>query len=154
VNTKALMDGPALKLVLDTNIVLDLWVYDDPVSAPLRKALADPETVWLASDAMREELARVLFYPQIQKRLNARALPAEAVLAQFDQRTCIAPAALKAPYTCKDADDQKFIDLAAAHGAHLLSKDAEVLCMAKRLARLGVAVSRELPSACCAAVDG
>jgi predicted nucleic acid-binding protein len=49
----------------------------------------------------------------------------------------------KAPYTCKDADDQKFIDLAAAHRAVLLSKDKAVLRMAKRLATLGVSVGRQ-----------
>jgi hypothetical protein len=41
---------------------------------------------------------------------------------------------------CNDADDQKFIDLAVAHQALLISKDKEVLRMKNRLARLGVAV--------------
>jgi predicted nucleic acid-binding protein len=40
--------------------------------------------------------------------------------------------------TCKDPDDQKFIDLAVAHQAHLLSKDHAVLCMQKRLLSLRV----------------
>ena len=44
-------------------------------------------------------------------------------------------------YTCKDADDQKFIDLAVQHGAALHSKDAEVLCMKKRLERCGVVLN-------------
>ena len=101
-------------LVLDTNIVLDLFVYEDPATLALREQLAQPATRWLATAAMREELARVLGYPQIVKRLTARALPAEAVLALFDQRVEIVPAAPKAPYTCKDADDQRFIDLAVA----------------------------------------
>ncbi|MDG5975273.1 hypothetical protein H010_08446 [Hydrogenophaga taeniospiralis CCUG 15921] len=134
-------------LVLDTNIVLDLWVYEDPATEPLRAALAEPRTVWLATDAMREELARVLAYPQIVKRLAARALPAGEVLAAFDRRVQIVSDASKAPYTCKDADDQKFIDLAVAHGAALLSKDAHVLSMARRLDRLGVRVSRQWPGA-------
>ena len=133
-----------MALVLDTNIVLDLFVYEDPTTEPLRLVLAASQTDWLATDAMREELARVLGYPQIQKRLNAKALPAATVLARFDVRARIVAGAAKAPYTCKDADDQKFIDLAAAHGAVLLSKDAEVLCMTKRLAKLGVLVARAL----------
>lgn len=132
-------------LVLDTNIVLDLFVYEDPVSEPLRALLVDERTQWLASVEMRDELERVLGYPQIQKRLSARNLPAQSVLAHFDQRSRRVPAAAKAPYTCKDTDDQKFIDLAAAHAAILISKDAEVLCMAKRLSRLGVAVVKALP---------
>ncbi|AOW15024.1 twitching motility protein PilT [Hydrogenophaga crassostreae] len=134
-----------MKLVIDTNIVLDLWVFEDTASAPLRDLLADPGVVWLATHAMREELERVLAYPQIVKRLTARALPAEVVLALFDARSQTVPAAAKAPYTCKDADDQRFIDLAVAHGATLLSKDAEVLCMARRLSKLGVMVTRAFP---------
>ena len=133
-----------MRLVLDTNIVLDLWVYEDPVVEPLRLALADTDTDWLATASMRAELVRVLGYPQIVKRLVARALPAESVLTRFDQRARIEPAAPKAPYTCKDKDDQVFIDLAVQHRATLVSKDAEVLCMAKRLAKLGVSVQRSL----------
>ncbi len=132
-------------VVLDTNIVLDLFVYEDPASAPMRAALAEPGLRWLATDAMREELARVLSYPQIAKRLSARALPAAAVLAAFDHRASLMVPATKAPFVCKDADDQKFIDLAVAHRAALISKDAAVLCMAKRLSRLGVAVGRRWP---------
>lgn len=134
-----------LKLVLDTNIVLDLLVYEDAATGALHAALGDPLTEWLATDGMREELARVLAYPQIAKRMAARELPADAVLTRFDGLARIVPAAPKAPYTCKDADDQRFIDLAVAHRAMLLSKDAEVLCMAKRLARLEVLVLQALP---------
>jgi succinyl-CoA synthetase alpha subunit len=62
--------------------------------------------------------------------------------AAFDARATLCEVAPKAVFTCKDADDQKFIDLAAAHRAQLLSKDKAVLCMARRLKTLGVAVSR------------
>ena len=135
--------GASVTLVLDTNVVLDLFVYEDPATVPLRAALAEPHTRWLATPVMREELRRVLAYPQVVKRLEARALTAEAVLASFDARAQPADIAPKAPYTCKDTDDQQFIDLAVAHTAILLSKDKAVLCMAKRLATLGVAVSRQ-----------
>ncbi|WP_234267148.1 putative toxin-antitoxin system toxin component, PIN family [Hydrogenophaga sp. NFH-34] len=133
-------------LVLDTNIVLDLFVYADPAVAPLYEALAQGKAHWHATAAMREELARVLTYPHIVRRLERRPVTASAVLAAFDERAKIVPAAPKAAYTCKDPDDQKFIDLAAAlatpQGATLLSKDAAVLCMARRLATLGVDVAR------------
>jgi putative PIN family toxin of toxin-antitoxin system len=135
-------DEGGVVFVLDTNIVLDLFVYQDPAAAALREQLEQPATRWLATVAMREELERVLGYPQIVKGLAARAIPAQAVLAEFDQRAETVPPALKAPYTCKDPDDQRFIDLAVAHQAVLVSKDAEVLCMAKRLDRLGVVVKR------------
>ena len=128
-------------VVLDTNIVLDLWVFDDPANASLRTALEDGALRWLATAAMREELSRVLAYPQIVRRLTARDLPAQDVLARFDRYAQLQPEAPKAPYTCKDADDQKFIDLAVHHGAALHSKDAQVLCMKNRLARCGVALN-------------
>ena len=133
-------------LVLDTNIVLDLFVYEDPATAPLRERLADGQTRWLATAVMREELRRVLDYPQVVRRLEARGLSTEAVLSAFDGRVRTVDVAPKAPYTCKDPDDQKFIDLAVAHTATLLSKDKAVLCMRKRLATLGVAVSRQWPA--------
>jgi putative PIN family toxin of toxin-antitoxin system len=140
------MRPSAAVLVLDTNIVLDLFVYEDPATVPLRELLADARTQWLATAVMREELRRVLAYPQVVKRLDARRLSAEAVMAAFDGRVQLADIAPKAPYTCKDTDDQQFIDLAVGHAATLLSKDKAVLCMGKRLARLGVTVSRRWPT--------
>ena len=133
-------------LVLDTNVVLDLFVYEDPATVPLRERLADAQTRWLATPVMREELRRVLDYPQVVMRLASRALTAEEVLAAFDARVQIVDLAPKAPYTCKDGDDQQFIDLAVQHRATLLSKDKAVLCMRKRLATLGVAVGRQWPA--------
>jgi len=55
--------------------------------------------------------------------------------------------AAKAPYVCKDADDQKFVDLAAAHTSQLISKDKAVLTLRNRMARLGVAVGKRFPAA-------
>lgn len=132
-------------LVLDTNIVLDLFVYEDPATEPLRSLLADGQVRWLATPVMREELRRVLAYPQVVKRLGARSLDAAAVLAAFDRRAQTVDVAPKAPYTCKDPDDQQFIDLAVQHSATLLSKDKAVLSMGRRLARLGVMVGRQWP---------
>ena len=132
-------------IVLDTNIVLDLWVFDDPASEPLRTAVQAGALAWLATAAMREELQRVLDYPHIARRLAARAMGADTVLAHFDRHARLQPEAPKAPYVCKDADDQKFIDLAVQHGAALHSKDAQVLCMKNRLARCGVVLNPLVP---------
>jgi predicted nucleic acid-binding protein len=134
-----------VRRVLDTNIVLDLWVFDEPRAEALRLSVETGGTHWLATAAMRQELTRVLAYPQIAKRLTHRALPAEAVLGHFDRWAQLQPDAPKAPYVCKDTDDQMFIDLAVAHTAALHSKDAQVLCMKKRLERCGVALNPQLP---------
>jgi putative PIN family toxin of toxin-antitoxin system len=125
-------------VVLDTNIVLDVFVFNDAAAQPLKTALDAGTLDWIATQAMRDELARVLDYPQIVPRLVFYQITAEQVLAQFDRHTRLLAVALKARLTCSDPDDQKFIDLAVAGQALLLSKDRHVLSMSKRLLALGV----------------
>ena len=127
-------------IVLDTNIVLDVFVFPDPAAAPLRAALQAGELDWLASLPMREELARVLAYPKIVPRLAFYGLTADSVLGAFDKHARLVDAAAKASLTCSDPDDQQFIDLAVAHRAVLLSKDRAVISMKKRLLAQGVRV--------------
>lgn len=125
-------------IVLDTNIVLDLFVFEDLATGPLHASLESDAVRWLATQAMRDELERVLSYPQIVRSLSFHQKSVAQVLERFDALARIVPTSPKAPVTCKDPDDQKFIDLAVDHQAMLLSKDHAVLCMAKRLASLGV----------------
>ena len=132
-----------MKLVIDTNVVLDLFVFDDPATPPLRLALEAGRVRWLATAVMREDLRRVLHYVHLQPRLQYHGLAVDDVLARFDARAEIVDIAPRAPYVCKDADDQKFIDLAYAHRTALLSKDKAVLKLRKRLMAQGVDVARE-----------
>lgn len=133
-------------VILDTNIVLDTFVFNDPAAKPLRQALEAGSLRWIATTPMREELARVLAYPKIAKRLDFYQLQATDVLAQFDARVEMVGVADKAPIICKDPDDQKFIDLAVAHQALVLSKDNAVLCMKKRLLALGAQAQSAIES--------
>jgi putative PIN family toxin of toxin-antitoxin system len=133
-------------VVIDTNIVLDLWVYQDPATPLLLAALQQGQLRWLATAPMREELLRVLDYPHIAQRRTRDGLSAQAVLDQFEALVHFQDPAPKAAYICKDADDQKFIDLAVAHRALLLSKDKQVLRLTNRLARLGVVVRQKYGS--------
>ena len=52
--------------VIDTNIVLDLWLFEDPATVPLRAALQSGRISHLATHSMRDELERVLTYPHIE----------------------------------------------------------------------------------------
>ena len=124
--------------MLDTNIVLDLLLFKDPATQPLKQALASNKIQWLTTQVMRDELQRVLSYPKIMARLAVTELDAPSVLQQFDTRARLVEVAPKASVTCRDPDDQKFIDLAVQHQAMLLSKDRAVLCMKKRLLTLSV----------------
>ncbi|MCW2312349.1 putative toxin-antitoxin system toxin component, PIN family [Rhodoferax antarcticus] len=134
------------RLVLDTNIVLDLFLFHDPATRALQCAMEQGQLQWVATAPMREELARVLGYGAIGKCLAQQAVVAEQVLAAFDAQAQIVAVAPKASVTCQDPDDQKFIDLAVTHQATLLSKDKAVLCMKKRLLALDVKASVAIDS--------
>ena len=132
--------------VIDTNIVLDLWLFEDPSTIPLRAALQSGAISHLATGSMRDELERVLTYPHIIKRMAKSNIQAPDILNRFDEYQLAAEPAAKAACTCKDPDDQKFIDLAVAHAVPLLSKDKAILCMKKRLLQSGVVLNpRDLP---------
>jgi len=125
-------------LVIDTNVVLDLLVFRDPAAAPLHDGLAQGRLRWLATAAMRGELARVLGYPAVARRMEAAGCTPQQVLHDFDGRSHLVDAPARCGVECSDPDDQCFIDLAVHHGCALLSKDAAVLSLKQRLAALGV----------------
>ena len=127
--------------VIDTNIVLDLWLFEDPATIPLRAALQSGAISHLATASMRDELERVLTYPHLVKRMAKSSIQAQNILNRFDEYLLAAEPAVKAACTCKDPDDQKFIDLAVAHAVPLLSKDNAILCMRKRLLQSGVVLN-------------
>ncbi|UCU98906.1 putative toxin-antitoxin system toxin component, PIN family [Acidovorax radicis] len=135
---------PARPVVVDTNVALDLLIFSDPRTAPLRALLAQGRLAWIATQVMRDELERVLAYPHIAARMAYYRVDAGQVLAGFDAQARLVDVAPRISYVCKDADDQKFIDLAAAHRAILLSKDKAVICMRKRLLTLDAHVATAL----------
>ena len=132
----AVDDRPCI--VIDTNVLLDIWVYSDPATPALLKALESGQLRWLVTEPMREELLRVLDYAHIAKRRDKDGLSLQAVMQAFDRLSLPAAQAPRSAFVCKDPDDQKFIDLAVAHTATLLSKDKLVLKLGKRLKSVGV----------------
>jgi putative PIN family toxin of toxin-antitoxin system len=146
---------PIQSVVIDTNVVLDMSLFEDPRVEVLKQKLQARRLLWLATAAMREELVRVLTYPHLVAKAEHKDLQRgqplgrtlEQVLQLFDAGSQCCEPAPKARFICKDADDQKFIDLAAEQGAMLISKDKAVLALTKRLARLGVKVcnTSEMP---------
>lgn len=132
-------------VVIDTNIVLDLLLFAEPAVEPLRQALQQQRLRWLAIPRMRNELERVLQYPQIAPRMAFYGHSPEQLLQRMDAVVQYVEPAGPAGVSCKDTDDQCFVDLAAAHQAILLSKDAQVLKLRKRLAKQQVLVARLLP---------
>jgi len=127
-------------LVLDTNIVLDLLLFDDPRTGDLLRALERESVTWIATAAMRAELLRVLGYPQLVRRLAALEAAPDSILSRFDRLSRIVSDAPRCAVRCSDPDDQRFIDLAVAHQAVLLSKDLAVLRLCQRLRAVGAGV--------------
>lgn len=131
-------------LVIDTNVALDLLVFNEPAHAlkmaPLRDALQSGRLCWLSCAPMRDELERVLAYPKLLPRVAHYGHTPESVLQQHDQLASTRAVPPKTSFRCSDPDDQIYLDLAAAHGATLLSKDQAVLSMARRMQTLGVRV--------------
>jgi len=126
-------------VVIDTNVVLDWLVFRNPGCAALTAAIVAGELRWVATAAMRDELAHVL----ARGHLDAWAPDLASLWAHWD-RQCTelpAPEPIGPPgrLRCSDPDDQKFVDLAVACRARwLLSRDRAVLRLATRLRERGV----------------
>ena len=125
------------RIVLDTNVCLDLLVFRDPACAPLHDALQRGAVHAMTRPDCRDEWLRVLHYPGLPVDDDARP----ALIAAFDALSHLTPAPLPpavAPSLprCADPDDQKFLELALETGARwLLSKDKELLKLASRAQR-------------------
>lgn len=127
-------------VVLDTNAALDWLVFQDSRIVPLARAIAQRRTKWLATAAMRSELAHVLQRPQ----LAHRCIDSERTLTNFDlfsehrQEPPPAPPGL----LCADADDQVFVELALAEKARwLITRDKAVLALRRRALAYGLLIA-------------
>jgi putative PIN family toxin of toxin-antitoxin system len=132
------LDSVRPRVVLDTNVCLDLFVFGDPRVATLRAALQSGDVVAVTDMGCREEWLRVLEYPQLRLDQAARV----AAIAAFDAQVKLLPTAAVAEGVlprCADPDDQKFLHLAHACGARwLLSRDDALLVLARRTRRDGL----------------
>jgi putative PIN family toxin of toxin-antitoxin system len=127
-------------IVLDTNAVLDWLVFGDGGMASIAAAISTQKIHWLASPPMWDELARVLAYPLIAAR-NPDLTQLQARWQKYAHMIETPPTA--APLLCKDADDQKFLDLAfASKAVWLISKDKALLTLHKKAQLHGLAISR------------
>jgi predicted nucleic acid-binding protein len=126
---------------LDTNVVLDWLVFDDPAAQTLAGALADGRLHWIATAEMLDELAQVLPRPALDRwRARAEQALPRARLAVRQVETP-APRRPEPPLLCADPDDQKFIDLALAWPARwLLTRDKALLRLARSAQRHGTLV--------------
>lgn len=134
------MNASSDRIVLDTNVCLDLFVFNDARCRRLRDTLHAGEIIAVTDEACRAEWLRVLRYPALA--LDAERC--EAATARFDAVMQVWPSSPAEPNApkpprCRDPDDQKFLDLALrAQARWLLSRDDHLLALARRAARDGL----------------
>jgi putative PIN family toxin of toxin-antitoxin system len=132
-----MIPAPAQRIVLDTNICLDLFVFHDPRWASLLAALESGELQAITRADCRDEYLIVLNYPHLP--LDEASRPVAA--GRFDALIrVVAPEskAIRLP-VCSDRDDQKFLELARDAGADVLvTKDKALLKLARKTAQAGM----------------
>jgi putative PIN family toxin of toxin-antitoxin system len=129
-----------MRVVLDTNVWLDWLVFHDRGVAPLKAAHAAGGMEIIRSLAGEQELERVLAYDALKRLVDAASRPvfmqemrAASTLHDGSTRAGALP-------TCRDPDDQAFLELARDCGAALLvSKDRDLLEL--RRAKFGLSHS-------------
>jgi putative PIN family toxin of toxin-antitoxin system len=132
-----------MKLVLDTNVVIDWLVFDAPYMNPLRFAVAVNKVEVITHAPALAELHRVLGYPTL--KLGAarqkdvfRHYSVHARLAVTKNESPGEAALPRAFPRCRDPDDNHFLELALhAKADALVSRDNALLKLKRRTARFG-----------------
>lgn len=135
--------------VIDTNILLDCFVFDDANTTELKRLMIMRQLNWVATPSMEEEFLRVLGYPLVSRWIqkNGVSVNLAEVFSLYAWQTNEAPHVKTC--LCQDQDDQKFINLAMAQKAVLLSKDKAILKMTSRLKTYSVTVSNSFNCLVC-----
>ncbi len=130
---------PPLSIVIDTNILLDIYVFQDPQGATLKARILSGEMLPVASTETNAEFAEVI----AREKFGLSRDEQQAALSDWMQTSRLQDTTqiLPAPWRCKDKDDQKFLDLAySLKPCVLISKDKQVLRFKKRAQREGVQI--------------
>ena len=136
-----------MKLVLDTNVVLDWLVFSDPGLMDLQAAIEERRIELVTHQPAMDELRRVPAYPQCKLQAEEQ----QEILARYQSEVSLVtlPEAfgldnlLLPPHfpRCRDRDDQHFLALAYHTRADgLVTKDKDLLRLRKRARKFGVTI--------------
>lgn len=129
-------------VVLDTNVLLDVFVFNDFRAIHLKEALISGKVTALATPKTIEELSDVISRPLFALDESAQ----ENILLQWSSLARIlSDETLQAsPWKCRDPDDQVFLDLAyTSKPCTLISKDNEVLVFSSRASKEQVLITAD-----------
>lgn len=129
----------ALKIILDTNVCLDLFAFQDPRWHQILPAIRENQLFAVTRQDCREEWLAVLHYPHLPVNDENRA----QIVSIFDEYISVEqhPAKpIKLPI-CSDKDDQKFLEACRdAHADILITKDKALLKLARKIKNLNLFV--------------
>ncbi|MBU3608810.1 putative toxin-antitoxin system toxin component, PIN family [Polynucleobacter nymphae] len=132
-------------VVFDTNVLLDLFVFNDFRALHLKQALLNQQIDALASPKTLEEFADVISRPLFA----LETIDQKKILLQWTSlaRVLDDQSLLSSPWRSQDPDDQVFLDLAfTARPCTLISKDNEVLKFADHAAKENILISADYQS--------
>ena len=118
-------------VVFDTNVLLDLFVFNDIRALHLKQLLVEKQIDALASPKTIEEFADVIS----RELFSLEPAAQEQILLEWRSLARITEdqSLLPSPWHCLDPDDQVFLDLAfTVKPCILISKDNEVLKLATK----------------------
>ena len=124
------------QVVIDTNVCLDLFVFNDPRWAKLLSGLKDASIKAYTREDCRQEWLAVLHYPH----LPINDINRGQIINAFDELiNCVSPAQKKLQLPrCSDKDDQKFLEIASDSGVEtLITKDKALLKLARKTRQAG-----------------
>ena len=120
-----------MRFVLDTNIVLDMLHFADRHAVPIEQAIRASQVQCFADNACLAELERVAGYPEFGMDPAAQ----QTLMRRYRELMTICEAVGEEHYPlprCRDADDQKFLVLAArCHADMLITRDRMLLELAR-----------------------
>jgi putative PIN family toxin of toxin-antitoxin system len=132
-------------VVFDTNVLLDLFIFNDFRVLHIKQALIERQLDALASQQTLAEFTEVISRPLFSLDQSAQEKIVQewqSLTHMIDENKIIA-----APWQCRDNDDQIFLDLAyTGKPCVLLSKDNEVLKLASRAVNEGVLITADYTS--------
>jgi len=132
-----MIPAPPKRIVIDTNVCLDLFVFHDPRWAALLAALESGTVQAITRADCRMEYRVVLHYKHLPLDEHSRAVAAD----RFDALITVVEPAVSGTRlpVCSDKDDQKFLELARdAHADMLITKDKALLKLARKLRNAGM----------------
>ena len=130
------------RLVLDTNVILDLLVFKDRTAEPIWHLLDAKLVDAVRSEASMLELIDVIQRPTFKLNQEEQVIILQAweSVTRLLENEAMEPA----PFTCRDLDDQVFLDMAySIQPALLLSKDLRVLELRSIAKPHGVEISNQ-----------